>query len=94
MTKQQMIRDIMEKAKVSKEVADKVYVLMFYYMICALEKGEEVRIEDFGKFHLVPRKPKKYLDFNTGETKISEPFKDVVFKPWRKLIDLVKDQLL
>ncbi len=85
MIKLDIVNRLVEKAGVSKQVAEDVVESVFESMKQALAKGERIELRGFGVFTVKPRKKGIGRNPRTGEKVPIPDGKTVRFKPGKEI---------
>jgi len=81
MTKAEIIRRVCEKNSVSSVDASHIVEAAFEIMKASLERGEKVKIQNFGNFAILTKNPRKGRNPYSGEEILVAGRKVVTFKP-------------
>ena len=90
MNKKEFVEVLSKKTKLSKRNCE---LVLDEFKNCVLEvcgKGQSVSIRDFGKFSLIERKPRKFLNPQTKRFYIRPAKKVVVFKGYKNFAEFVR----
>ena len=90
MNKKEFVEVLSKKTKLSKRNCE---LFLDEFKNCVLEvcgKGQSVSIRDFGKFSLIERKPRKFLNPQTKRFYIRPAKKVVVFKGYKNFAEFVR----
>ena len=94
MTKLELIDSVVRMTKSTGYAAKLVELCLDAFLdriVDALARGESVQLRGFGRFEVVARATRKAYDFKKGQTIDLPPSRKVVFTPYRRLSDAIKE---
>ena len=82
-------RDISKRFLQNHEESERLLKFFFKMVSRDLAAGGRITFRGFGSFKRVKKKPRRYRNVQTGEIELRPAYKDVEFKPSKKLLDRI-----
>lgn len=90
MNKQEMLAVLSKKADISKNKCEKVIDEFKKLILEVCEKGEEINLRNFGKFSLVEKKERRFLNPQTKRYYMTKPKKVITFRGYKNFKFAIK----
>lgn len=90
MNKQEMLSVLSKKTEISKTKCEKVIDEFKKLILNVCGKGEELNLRNFGKFSLIEKKERRFLNPQTKRYYMSKPKKIIAFKGYKNFKYAVK----
>ena len=88
--KKEFISELAEKIGMTKKDTEYIYDSVFDVLVAQLERGEDVAINNLGRFKIVEAGERHCRNPRTGEAMVLEAHKNIKFVPLKNLKDAVK----
>lgn len=85
-----MLEVLSKKTALSKNKCERVFDEFKKLILEVCEKGEEINLRNFGKFSLVEKKARKFLNPQTKRLYFSKPKKVVTFSAYKNFKYAIK----
>ena len=91
-----MIKQVVDALREQHELTEDKARAVFETVLEAIEAGlfddGEIRLRSFGRFHIVQRAERKGRNFQTGETIVIPPYKEIEFEAYEELVDRLNEE--
>ncbi len=83
----QVVDALRDKHEMTEDQAREVTDTVFEAIEDGLFDDGEIRLRGFGRFHIVERAERKGRNFQTGETIVIPPYREIEFEAYEELQD-------
>lgn len=90
-----MIKQVVDALRKHHDMTEEHAHAVFETVLEAIEDGlfddGEIRLRRFGRFHIVNRAERKGRNFQTGETIVIPPYREIEFEAYEELVDRLNE---